>query len=168
MKLGGQIRLRTLLLLILVLALMLELYLVKRRQAQTLAALAFYRQPLQEGIYDALDQPLPLMYSDGAALEDVLKELKRCTRGWKLPSGIPIYVDPIGLQEANVMMVSPVRRPVPANSPTLGEHLRRALESLGLTYEVKDGFLMITATESEDAPTGGGEDPYLKFRDVLR
>jgi hypothetical protein len=168
MTLARQIRLRTLLLLILILAVMLELYLVKRRQAQTLAALAFYRQPLQEGIYDALDQPLALTYADGAALEDVLKELKRRTTGKKLPSGVPIYVDPIGLQEANVTMASPVKRPVQAIQRTVGEHLRRVLGPLALTYEVKDGFLMITSTESQDGPIGGGDDPYVKFRDVLR
>jgi hypothetical protein len=168
MKLGRQIRLRTLLLLILVLAIALELYLVKRRQAQTLAAIAFYRQPSTEGIYDALDQQIALTYPDGAPLEDVLKEMKRRTTGKKLPSGIPIYVNPIGLQEANVTMASPVRRPAPGNPPTISEHLRRVLKPLGLSYEVKDGFLMITSTESEDAPIGGGEDPYVKFRDVLR
>jgi hypothetical protein len=169
MKLGGRLRLSSLLLLILVLAIVLDLYLVRRRQAQTLAAIAYYRQPRTEGIYEVLDQPLVLTYPDGASLEDVLKELIRITTGKpKLPSGIPIYVDPVGLQEAERTMESPVRKPESAAQLTLGEHLRRILEPLGLAYVIKDGFLMVTSTESVDAPTGEREDPYLKFRDVLR
>jgi hypothetical protein len=169
MKLGGRIRLSTLLLLIALLAVVIDLYLVRRRQEQTLAALAVYRRPLIEGTYEVLDEPLDLTYPDGASLEDVLKELKRATTGKpKLPAGIPIYVDPMGLQEANRTMKSQVRRPGPPSASTLGEHLRRVLEPLGLCYQIMDGLLMITAMESTDVPIGDRQDPYLKFRDVLR
>ena len=51
---------------------------------------------------------------------------------------------------------------------TLGEHLRRVLQPLGLDYQVKDGFLMITSKESIDAPVGTDADLYLRYRDVLR
>jgi hypothetical protein len=168
MKVAWQVRLTTLLALILISAMVLELYLLKRRQAQTRAALALYRQPRTEGIYDALEEPLLLMYPDGATLEVFLKEMKRRTPGKKLPSGIPIYVDPVGLQEAKRTMESPVKRPESASRLTLGEHLHRVLEPLGLDYEIKSGFLMITSVESVDSLIEGGEDPYVKFRDVLR
>jgi hypothetical protein len=169
MKLGGRIRLSSLLLLILVLAVLLDLYLVRRRQARTLAAIALYRQPVTEGIYDILDEPLVLTYPDEASLEDLLKEMKRTSTGKpKLPFGIPIYVDPVGLQEAHRTMQSRVKRPEPTTEWTLDEHLRRVLEPLGLCYQVGDGFLTITSTESADAPVRDREDPYLKFRDVLR
>ena len=49
----------------------------------------------------------------------------------KLPTGIPIYVDPIGLQEAEVSLNSPVKRPPSADTLAFGEHLRRVLESIG-------------------------------------
>jgi hypothetical protein len=151
MKLGGRIRLSSLLLLILVLAIVLDLYLVRRRQAQTLAAIAFYREPRTKEIYDVLTEPLILTYPDGAPLKDVLKEFKQITTGKpKLPWGIPIYIDPVGLQEAERTMESPVRRPELATSMTLGEHLRRVLEPLGLTCVIKDGFLMVTSTVSPD------------------
>lgn len=137
--------------------------------AQLLADLALYRDPTTEGIIETLDRPLALTYADGATLEEVLKETKLHTTGMpKLKSGIPIYVDPIGLQEAEKSMTSTVRRPLSADTLPLGDHLRSALDSLGLGYVVKDGFLMITSKESLDAETGDATNPYLLYRDVLR
>ena len=113
-----------------------------------------------------------LSYADGARLDVVLKDIKAQTsknpKLPKLPTGIPIYVDPIGLQEAERSMWSVVKRPAAADTLTLGEHLRRILEPLGLGYEVKDGFLMITSKGSEDVPIGDEAEPYLRYRDVLR
>ncbi len=86
----------------------------------------------------------------------------------RLTSGIPIYVDPIGLQEAEKSMTSPVRRPPSAEKLTLGKQLKIALDSLDLAYVVRDGFLMITSKASIDDETGDGGDPYLQYRDVLR
>jgi hypothetical protein len=169
MKLVRRIRLSTLLLLVVVLAITIDLYLVRRRQAQTLAALTLYRQPRTEGIYDVLDQPAVTTYPDGGTLEDVLKDIKRCaTRALKLPSGVPIYVDPIGLQEAERSMLSKVKRPESADQLPLKEHLNRVLEPLGLGFSVKEGYLMITSKESLDLPVGDEVDPYVKFRDVLQ
>ena len=65
-------------------------------------------------------------------------------------------------------MNSTVKRPPSADSLTLGEHLRRVLEPLGLGYVVKDGFMMITSKESIDVPVGDDVDLYLQYRDVLR
>jgi hypothetical protein len=168
MKLFRRVRLSTLLLLMIVLALLFGLYRQKRREAELQVNLSLYRAPTTEGIYDALDQPLALTYADGAALEEVLKETKLRSSGRpKLKSGIPIYVDPVGLQETEKSMTSPVRRSPSADKLTLGEHLRSALDPLGLGYAVKDGFLMITAKESLDAETEDGINPYLAYRDVL-
>ncbi len=169
MKLIRRIPLHNVLLLIVALALLFDIYLLRRRQARILDALAFYRQPTTEGIYDALDQPLATMYPDGATLEVVLKEIKARTTGKpKLASGIPIYVDPVGLQEAQQTMTSPIKRPESAERVTLGEQLRAVLEPLGLNYQVRQGFLMITSQETVDNPVGVREEPYAKFRDVLR
>lgn len=169
MKLFRRIRLSTLLLLMIVLALLFGLYRQRLREKELRANLSLYRAPTTEGIYDALDQPLALTYADGAGLEEVLKETKRVSTGKpKLTSGIPIYVDPIGLQEAEQSMTSPVNRPPLADKVTLGEHLRNVLGPLGLGYVVKDGFLMVTSKESLDVETGDTTNPYLRYRDVLR
>ena len=168
-----RIRLSTLLLWIVVAALVIGLYVQRRREAQLLADLSVYRNPRQEGIYDALDEPIPLTYADGAHLDDVLKEIKKQTtknpKLPKLPTGIPIYVDPLGLQEAEKSLNSEVKRPPSADKLTLGEHLKRVLEPLGLAYMTKEGFLMITSKESHDEPIGDdGGDLYLQYRDVLK
>jgi hypothetical protein len=157
---------------VLVIALSISLYALRLREARLQDAIAVYRNYRTEGINDVLAQPIALNYADGAALEDLLKEVKKQTATVPKPgkpwAGIPIYVDPIGLQETERSMKSTVQRPPSADTLTLGEHLRRVLEPLGLGYEVKSGFLMISAKESLEAPVGVDADPYLMYRDVLR
>jgi hypothetical protein len=169
MKLFRSIRLSTLLLSMVVVALVFGLYVQKRREAQLQAALSFYRDPMTEAIYDALDHPLGLTYPDEAPLEDVLKEIRQRTTGSpKLKTGIAIYVDPIGMQEAEKSMLSTINRPPSADTLTLGEHLTHILHRLQLAYVVRDGFLMVTSKGSLDVETGDAVNPYLHYRDVLR
>ncbi|MBV8234029.1 MAG: hypothetical protein JO329_28960, partial [Planctomycetaceae bacterium] len=66
-------------------------------------------------------------------------------------TGIPIYVDPVGLQEAEKTMTSPVT--LDLEGVPLKTTLRLLLKQLGLTYTVKDGLLTITSESSEDQPT---------------
>jgi hypothetical protein len=164
--------LSTFLLLVLVIALLIGLYAQYLREARLQDAISVYRHYKTEGIIEALEQPIALTYPDGAHLDQVLREIKRqMTKNpklSKLPTGIPIYVDPIGLQEAERSLNSTVKRPPSADTLALGEHLRRVFEPLGLGYVVKDGFLMITSKESVDEPVGESLDPYLQYRDVLR
>jgi hypothetical protein len=171
-RLLRPIRLSTFLLVILVIALLIALYAQRLREAHLQDELSIYRHYRTEGIVDALDQPIALTYADGAALDAVLKDIKmRTTKNPslpKVPAGIPLYVDPIGLQEAERSLSSTVKRPSPADTLTLGEHLRRVLDPLGLGYQVQDGFLMITSKEEVDVPVDEDVDPYLRYRDVLR
>jgi hypothetical protein len=164
-----RIRLSTLLFLIVVAAMLFGLYAMKRRQAQLLAALSLYRNPRTEGFYEALDQPSTLTYAEGATLDVVLRQIKaQFATNPKTLTSIPMYVDPIGLHEAGVRLNSPIKRPPSADTLALGEHLARILDSLGLAYQVKDGFLMITSKESNDVPLGDdGKDLFLRYRDVL-
>ena len=64
-------------------------------------------------------------------------------------SGIPIYVDPIGLQEAEKSMTSTVRN-INLEGVALRVSLKLLLNQLDLTYTVKDGLLTITSTDSAD------------------
>lgn len=111
----GPIRLSTFLLLTLVAGLLIAIYVQRIREARLRDAIAIYRNPQTEAILDALDQPITLTYDDDAPLDLVLKEFKlRTTKNPKLPgipTGIPIYVDPIGLQEAEVSLNAAVKRP---------------------------------------------------------
>ncbi len=85
-----------------------------------------------EGLFDfdrrrsamlaALDRPLEMPFPRETPLDDVLNYIKVSTRTAALPDGIPIYVDPIGLVEAEKTMSSgvslevkgiPLRRSLP-------------------------------------------------------
>ncbi len=160
-----RFRFSTMLLLVLVVALLLSLFMLKRSQAILLAEVSRYRDPVNEAVADIIDQPLVLTYADGAPLEQFLKEIRlRSTGKAKLPRGVPIYVDPIGLSEADKTMASVVKKPPGADQLTLREHLNRVLKPLGLGFTIKSGFLMITFDESLDEEI---DDAYLGFRDVL-
>jgi hypothetical protein len=166
------IRLSTFLLLVLVVALLIVLYAQHLREARLQDAISVYRNYRTEGIVDALERPIARPYADDTHLDDFLKEIKKqTTLNPKLPTvptGIPIYVDPIGLQEAERSLNATVKRPPSADTLPLGEHLRRVLDQVGLGYVVKDGYLMITSKESLDEPLGDDAEPFLRCRDVLR
>ena len=95
-----------------------------------------------------LDEPISMSFAEETPLEDVLKYVKQATTT-KTYAGIPIYVDPVGLQEAEKSMTSTVR-----NMDLEGVPLRRTLQlllkQLDLIYFVDDGILYITSAESED------------------
>jgi hypothetical protein len=102
-------------------------------------------------ILDKLEKPITLSFK-AAPLEDVLKAIRVATAE---PGGVglAIYVDPIGIQEANKSLTSPVTidlEAVPAKTC-----LRLILQQLGLSYQVQDGILTITSQEAEDRPAGG-------------
>ena len=61
-----------------------------------------------KAIHDALEKPVPMNFTEETPLEDIVKYVKEQTKG-SIKSGIPIYVDPIGLQEAEKSMTSTVR-----------------------------------------------------------
>jgi len=150
-----------------ILALLLGLYAQKRREDQLQATLLLYRDWRTEGVVEIIDQRLALTYADGAPLEQMLKDVKlRSTGRPKLPAGIPIYVDPIGLKESGKSMMATVMRPPHDENLTLREHLSCVLGPLGLGFSVEDGFLMITSRTAVDKRLH--PDPYLGYRDVLR
>ena len=108
-------------------------------------------------IWKALEQPVPMPFPEDTPLEDILKHVRAATRG---PNGkaIPIYVDPIGLQEAERSMTSTARN-VELEGVPLKTSLRLCLEQLDLTYSIRDGLLLITSTEHEVTPVY--QDPFL-------
>ena len=96
-------------------------------------------------ILQKLDEDIDLKLPNPAEMELhlFLKAVKQATTDNKF-SGIPIYVDPVGLQEAVVSMGSPVSV---YRSGHLGFILRESLRPLRLSFIVKDGFLMISSRE---------------------
>jgi hypothetical protein len=164
-----RVNLTTLLLLILALGVLFGIVAQYRREAEIKRKLASYRNPITEGIIDALESPLAVDWPNGTPLDTVLKMLRTKTTGLpKLKTGMPIYIDPNGLQEAAQTPTSPVKGQPPDGSMSLGVKLRRALDSLDLAFDVKDGFLMITSKQSLDEPIGASRDPYVIYHDVLK
>jgi hypothetical protein len=162
-----RFKLRTLIVWIVILALTLALFIQQRREARLKAALAIYRNRGQEEIQERLERSTSLIYPDETPLDDVLKQVKNLTKGGSLPSGMPIYVDPLGLTEADKTMMTPVKAVRSDGYLTLREQLQQILKPLGLGFKAENGFLLITSEESLDEPMGK-VDPYLMYRDVLK
>jgi hypothetical protein len=88
-----------------------------------------------------LDEPISMSFNEECPLEDVLKYVKQATTTATYP-GIPIYVDPIGLQEADKTMTSTVRN-MDLEGVPLSVTLGLLLKQLDLEYVVRDGMLKI-------------------------
>ncbi len=108
-------------------------------------------------ILDRLEEKVDLTF-EKSSLEDVLKHIKKATSKGQDGTGIPIHVDPLGLQEAEKTLATPIS--FTARGEPLRSSLERLLRSIDLTYVVKDGFLMVTSRSSEDPlPAGGTPRP---------
>jgi hypothetical protein len=107
-------------------------------------------------VHAALERPIPMRFPRDTPLEDVLRYIRAASRG---PDGkaIPIYVDPIGLQEAERSMSSTVT--IDVDDVALRTTLRLCLDQLFLTYRIRDGLVLITSKQSAVTPVY--EDPFL-------
>jgi len=94
-----------------------------------------------------LEEPVSMSFANGTPLEDVLKYIKSASQGLN-DTGIPIYVDPVGLIDADKTMISPVT--LDLEGIPLKTTLPLLLSQLGLTYTVRDGLLMITKESVAD------------------
>jgi len=99
-------------------------------------------------ILERLDEPISMSFKEETPLEDVLKYIQKATTT-ATSAAIPIYVDPIGLQEAEKSMSSTVRNMAVEGVP-LKITLKLLLKQLDLTYQVRNGLLTITSNESTD------------------
>lgn len=98
----------------------------------------------------------PMSFKNDTPLSDVIEYVRKSTSGPAFPDGIPIYVDPQGLQDADKTMASTVS--IDLHGIPLRTTLRLTLKQIGLVYQVQDGLLTITSTASTDED-GGGTPP---------
>jgi hypothetical protein len=98
--------------------------------------------PRTQAILSALDQPVSMAFGKATPIDDVLKYIKQATTTPTF-SGLPFYVDPLGLQEAKRTLNSTVT--ISAENSPLRVTLPQVLAQLGLAYIVKDDFLMISS-----------------------
>ncbi len=108
------------------------------------------RDPKTKAILEKLEQPVTMSFPQDTTLEDVLRYVRSATQGPN-DSGIAIYVDPKGLQEADQTLNSVVQ--LDLEGVPLKTTLRLLLKQIGLTYTVKDGILTITSIDAADQPS---------------
>jgi hypothetical protein len=99
-------------------------------------------RPLAQSTAARLEMPISMSFANETPLEDVLKYIKSATQGPN-DTGIPIYVDPLGLNEVEKTMTSPVT--LDLEGVPLRITLRLLLKQLELGYTIEDGVLMITS-----------------------
>ena len=107
---------------------------------------AFDASPGTRAVLTKLAQPIDLEYPDETPLEQVIADIAKATPGPNDP-GLPIDVDPAGLEAAEKTMTSPIRLAGMKGIP-LRTTLRLLLGQLGLGYFVENGRLRITDLES--------------------
>lgn len=100
------------------------------------------RAKLTAHINELLTRHYDLGLEGDASIETLLKAVKRVTANQERNDpGIPMYVNPDGLEYVGATMESHVL--LAPSAKTLAEGLGKALKSAKLSYEVRDGFLVI-------------------------
>jgi hypothetical protein len=96
-------------------------------------------------IEERLEKEVSMNFSNETPLDDVLKYIKETTKDAKGKT-IPIYIDPIGLQNAEKTLQSAIT--LDLEDVPLRTTLRLLLAQLGLDYRVRDGMLYISDQDS--------------------
>jgi RNA polymerase sigma factor (sigma-70 family) len=105
--------------------------------------------PRSRQILEKLDEPVSMSFPQETPLDDVLKYTKQATTTPTF-SGIPIYIDPMGLQEAERSINSTVT--IDLEGVSLRRTLQLILTQLNLAYFVQDGMLVITSKDKASEP----------------
>jgi hypothetical protein len=89
---------------------------------------------------------VPINFPDGTTLGEMLKFAQESTKG---PDGkfMPIYVDPIGIQEAEQTMNSKIAAMTVKGVP-LQTTLAHCLKQIGMGFGVEGGLIVITSSEA--------------------
>ncbi len=116
-----------------------------------------------------LQDKISMNFPNDTPLEDVIQYIRKATIDEKLgfPKGIPIYVDPIGLKDADKTMADTIK--FEFEGMPLAKSLRLILRQLSLIYEVdQDGLIVITTTSSDDSKPWSEEAANWHAFDALR
>jgi hypothetical protein len=102
---------------------------------------------LTKAVLAKLDERIPMNFPEDTPLEDILKYVHQATsdpaKKAPLNRGIPIYVEPKGLREADLAMSSTTT--INLTGVPLKRSLTRALSKLHLDYTVTDGLLIVSS-----------------------
>ena len=114
--------------------------------AQLSASLASWeKNPKNEAILKALEQPVPMLFTKETSLDFVLKYIRKKVMEKPNNTPIPIYLDPLGLQQAERTLDSSVVMDL--DGVPLKTSLRLLLKQVGLAYCVRDGVLIISSVQ---------------------
>jgi len=113
-------------------------------------------------ILDELERPIPMSFPAPTPLSEVLAYVKESTTTPGRPQ-IEIYLDPIGLQEAERSPDSTIE--IDLRNVPLRVSLRAALRQLGMDYVVTNGLLWVTSmdtfsSEAEQDAFYAEREPY--------
>jgi hypothetical protein len=113
-------------------------------------------------ILSKLEEPISMSFAEETPLEDVLKYIKQATTT-PTYNGIPIYVDPLGLIEAEKTMQSTVHG-LDLEGVPLRRTLQLLLKQIDLIYFVEDGMLFITSQDADSTlgPTMPEPSPLME------
>ena len=118
-------------------------------------------EPMNLPIIRALDRPCMAPLKGDPSLEEAVAAIRATTKGPDLPNGIPIHVDPMGLNEAEHTITQRVTMDLEPGDCSLAAVLPMLLKQLDLDYFVKDGVLHISHCSSVDQPfVGTFPDPF--------
>jgi hypothetical protein len=98
--------------------------------------------PRTRAILARLEERVAMPFPKETPLDDVLKHIQQAARKGPNDPGLPIYVDPLGLQRAGRSLNSTAR--IDEKAIPLKDALTRVLSSVRLAYIVKDDVLIIT------------------------
>ena len=130
----------------------------------------YYKAPFSPdaaAVWIKLQKKAPLKFENEIPLEEFLKKFKEAADGKDDAAGVMIYVDPIGLQEAEKTMASSVT--INLANVRLETGLRLVLKQLSLTFHVDpDGLLMITSNDSKNSEHDDAESIILDKLDALQ
>jgi hypothetical protein len=101
--------------------------------------------PRTKAILAKLDERVSMVFPNYTPLEKVLNYVKQATKEGPNDPGIPIYVDPVGLEQAEVPFFATVT--INAKDVPLKVALAKVLEQHHLAYVVKDEFLLISSRD---------------------
>jgi RNA polymerase sigma factor (sigma-70 family) len=107
------------------------------------------QDPRSRQILAKLEDLIVMRFQEETPLEEIIKHIKDATKSSDMPDGLPIYINPIGLAEADKTMTSTIRN-IDLQGVPLRRTLQLALTQLELAYFVDDGMLYITSQESAD------------------
>jgi len=114
--------------------------------------------PQSERIMAELAKAIDMPFTADRSLEEVIKYIRQQTQSRVFPDGIPIYVDPQGLQDADKTLASTVA--IDLKGIPLKTTLALLLRQLNLIYEVNNGLLTITTYETAHGDPIG-DDPRV-------